>query len=739
MRRLLLTSIFLLLFITRSLSSFATHIFGGDLLYMHETGNTYSVKLTLYGDCSAKAEVFNSLYVGTPIIYILNNGVYTGDSVILIAETGTGIEVSPVCPSEIENTSCNNGSLPGVRKFVYTGSYTLPSASKWEFVFNGNLDTMASGAGRSSAITNINDPGMSIMQIEADLNNVPGANSSPDYTTIPTPFYCVGVDEEYNPGATDPDGDSLVFSLVPAINGNTGGPVSYISPYTATAPLSTAPGNFTFNPTNGQISFTADILQHSLIVNTVSEYRHGVLVGTSQREMTFIFLDDCTAPPPVATVTAVSGTTYSGTDGSFNICEGTPSLSFTLSAAESSGDSIFVTSTNVPASASLTISNNNTPNPIINFSWNTSALTAGFYTFYLTYLDNHCPISNKQTLAYTIAVIAPYTIIEKTLSVTQCVHQAAVEYNMTSGLLPRTVTVSEGGTVLKTFTDTTGKIADSLYAGNYVVTVSYRALCAVSYDFTVIDSGVLPTPPADTAFLCVGNLSQPLTVPTINNEGTITWYDDGGNPLSSPPEPPTNLVTSYTYLFTETYKNCTSDTSSFTATIHPLPTITAEIAPDTICYGDIIYLTAYGGATYTWSPANLVDSDKNTNTYTHVFETETFTVTGTDQNGCSDTASVTFSNIQPCCKLSYPTAFTPNDDGINDGFRVVTYGNMAHYSLTIYNRWGQQVFFTEDPKHAWTGNYGGVACETGVYYYIVKATCVTGHSEMHKGDITLVR
>ena len=742
MKRLLLIYALLFLFMTQSLSSFATHIFGGDLLYTNISGNTYKITLTLYGDCSASSSVFVTLFTATPKIYIYK-GTSFSDTIRLSPEAGTGIEVSPVCPAYIDSTSCNGGTQPGVKKFVYSDTITLPGeAYTWKFIFAGDMGGL-SQAGRSSAITNINNPGTSLMQIEADLDNVGTPNSSPDYSTIPTPFYCVGVGEEYNPGAVDPNGDSLAFSLTAAINGTTSpltsNQVDYVSPYTPSQPLSTTPGNFMFNPTNGQMSFTADILQHALIVNTVYEYRGNVLVGTSQREMTFIFLDDCTAPPPVATITSISSGAELTGSNEFSICQGTPAFSFSISASEPSADDITVTADNVPTTASLVVTNNSTPTPTISFNWNTASLTPGIYNFYVTYKDNHCPLSNKQTVAYTIQIIAPLAVTEQVLYGTQCLHQALVSYNISGGILPRTVTVSEGSTVIQSYTDTSGIITDSLYPGDYTITASYDSLCPFFLNFSIIDSGKIPLPVSPDIVYCKGDAAQPLTVSGASALDEIIWYDTSGDVLSSAPSPSTNTQDTSVFHYLATYKTCTSDTGIVTVIVKPLPIVTTAIAPDTICYGDIIYLTAYGGATYSWSPASLVDSDKSGNTFTHIFLAETFTVTATDQNGCSDTASVAFNNIQPCCKLSYPNAFTPNDDGINDGFRIVTYGNMLHYALTIFNRWGQQIFYSEDPQHAWNGNYGGVACETGVYYYIVKATCLTGHSEVHKGDVTLIR
>ena len=100
---------------------------------------------------------------------------------------------------------------------------------------------------------------------------------------------------------------------------------------------------------------------------------------------------------------------------------------------------------------------------------------------------------------------------------------------------------------------------------------------------------------------------------------------------------------------------------------------------------------------------------------------------------------MTYNNIEQCCNFAFPNAFTPNNDGINDQFRIVTYGNMKYYSFSIYNRYGQRVFWSGDAKRGWDGTFGGEPCDPGVYFYYLDAECLTGPTQQQKGDITLVR
>ena len=725
----------------------ANHIFGGDLLYTNILNDsTYVVKLTLYGDCSVLnnggANLISDLYAAVPRVELFKSGAFM-DTLFLKLLPGSGDNVSPICPSMLSQSSCNAGTLPGILRFIYTDTVVLHfKSSAIRFVFNGNMLGVVSHAGRSSNITNIvGAPNTSVIELEADLNNVNGSNSSPQYSTIPTPFYCINIPEQYNQGAADPNIDSLSFSLVNGIDANTGSNVNYIGSFTPTHPLATGAGGFYFNPVNGQMSFTGNITQEALVVNRVSEYRGGVLVGTSEREMTFIFQDNCTGATPEPYIANLSGATV--TNGTIiNICKNTPHVSFNIDLTNPDGDTSYITPGNVPPSATLTVNNNGTPNAGITFNWNTDTLSTGVYTFYLNIKSDHCPIYFTQTIAYTINVANPPTITDTIISATQCVHGAAVQFNLTQGFVPRKVTITQGTTVINTVIDSTGTTAsgvviDSLPAGTYTATVSSDSLCTASVSFTVIDSGALPHINGDES-LCRYENADPINIPLDGPSATISWFSTAGVPLLGAPLPNTFTTGSYSWYFIENYRSCTTGPDTVHVVVHDLPVVAILNIPHTVCYGDEIHLEASGGIKYTWQPADIIRSDTS-GQYVLIYSPVTLTVTATDANSCIDTATVTYSDIPPCCNFSYPTAFTPNNDGNNDGFRIVTYGNMLHYSLSIYNRWGQKVFWTGDPDRRWDGGFEGHPCDAGVYYYIMQGQCLTGQKQEHRGDLTLIR
>jgi gliding motility-associated-like protein len=93
------------------------------------------------------------------------------------------------------------------------------------------------------------------------------------------------------------------------------------------------------------------------------------------------------------------------------------------------------------------------------------------------------------------------------------------------------------------------------------------------------------------------------------------------------------------------------------------------------------------------------------------------------------------------CRINYPTAFTPNGDGVNDSFRPVSDCRFLEYDFEIFNRWGQSVFVSTNFETGWDGNTGGQQAPSDLYVFTLKyRTAVTGSGEVFaKGDVALLR
>lgn len=109
--------------------------------------------------------------------------------------------------------------------------------------------------------------------------------------------------------------------------------------------------------------------------------------------------------------------------------------------------------------------------------------------------------------------------------------------------------------------------------------------------------------------------------------------------------------------------------------------------------------------------------------------------------GCSDTITK-YIDVIPVANLYFPNAFSPNGDGKNDVFKGKgDYFGVSNYSMRIYNRWGEQLFYSEDPAVGWDGksSSNGLLAPTGVYVYQVVYKGPRGKAIVKKGYATLVR
>jgi gliding motility-associated-like protein len=85
-----------------------------------------------------------------------------------------------------------------------------------------------------------------------------------------------------------------------------------------------------------------------------------------------------------------------------------------------------------------------------------------------------------------------------------------------------------------------------------------------------------------------------------------------------------------------------------------------------------------------------------------------------------------------------PNAFTPNNDLLNDTFKIVSNKKLNDFNLSIYNRWGQEVFSNHNYEEGWNGKYQDNECPDGVYIYLVKYQ-YNNLVYNDRGTLTLIR
>ena len=123
--------------------------------------------------------------------------------------------------------------------------------------------------------------------------------------------------------------------------------------------------------------------------------------------------------------------------------------------------------------------------------------------------------------------------------------------------------------------------------------------------------------------------------------------------------------------------------------------------------------------------------------------TYTLTVTDTNQLACTsnftDVVKIDIQNCDTAAAFTIPNIFTPNNDGLNDVFKI-KYKNITTINCKIYNRWGLLVTELTKLNDAWDGRTtSGLQAVEGVYFYVLTATGNDGKGYNENGFVQLVR
>jgi gliding motility-associated-like protein len=183
--------------------------------------------------------------------------------------------------------------------------------------------------------------------------------------------------------------------------------------------------------------------------------------------------------------------------------------------------------------------------------------------------------------------------------------------------------------------------------------------------------------------------------------------------------------------------------NTFTAMIQawPKPEANFSFAPDRPVERMEVefHNTSKGASQFNWffGSSNFTSGQQSPS---FIFEdTGTYPVVLVAKNtwGCSDT-TIKSIYVEPDFAVYVPNAFTPNGDGDNELFMAVTRG-VTHFSLVIFNRWGQQLFESNTADAGWDGTFKGQPCKEDVYTWKIAVKGNNGTEKRLNGHVTLYR
>ncbi len=263
--------------------------------------------------------------------------------------------------------------------------------------------------------------------------------------------------------------------------------------------------------------------------------------------------------------------------------------------------------------------------------------------------------------------------------------------------------------------------------GNFNVTLTASGACipltSVTKQVGIIDASL-----SSTDVTCEGDSDGSVSI-VILGSGPLTTLMWNTSPPQSTPRISNLSVGDYTATISDPI--ACGLTLNTTIVEGPGSRPTVDLGNDfKICPGNKIPLKVNNFSTYLWQ-------DGSTDSIFIVEKGVKVILNVTNFSGCETSDSILV--IEDCLNdILFPSAFTPNDDGVNEIFTGVG-SQPEKYSLRIYDRWGEVIFESDNILKGWDGRYKGHFAHDGIYVYQANFT-VANNDEIEKtGRILLIR
>ena len=262
--------------------------------------------------------------------------------------------------------------------------------------------------------------------------------------------------------------------------------------------------------------------------------------------------------------------------------------------------------------------------------------------------------------------------------------------------------------------------------GTYTVTLNTSGACAIDTQI-VKQIKILSAAAQTTTETCIGSNDGSAQI-TVGNPGAGISYSWSHDPLLNSAIALGLNADDYTVIITEPG----SCTISINATINYGPGAYPFVylgEDSIICSGSQFVLFPGSYSSYEWQ-------DNSTDSFFVVEYEGIFSVKIKNSYGCSATDTI-FVKEDCINDIIIPNSFTPNNDAINDVFRI-SGSETSYYKIYIFNRWGEMIFTSEDRYLGWDGSTNGKAVQEGFYNYIINYS-IHNDERTKKGSINVFR
>lgn len=269
----------------------------------------------------------------------------------------------------------------------------------------------------------------------------------------------------------------------------------------------------------------------------------------------------------------------------------------------------------------------------------------------------------------------------------------------------------------------------NVFGSNTLGTVSCNSNAVITV--TVIPNTIVTTSRNDT--ICVNTN----TIITASGGDTYSW--NPGVSLTSPTSSVTiaQPIVTTVYTITASTGGLCPGTNTVQVFVRPLPTLNAGV--DTTINIDETYVLHGTGSV----PVGFLSPDGVPLichycpiVEVHPLQTTCYTLEAVDKFGCKNYDDICI-NITKNWDVFIPNAFTPNGDLDNEYFIPKGFG-LAQINMSIFDRWGVEIFQETDTKLGWDGKYKGAICPQGVYIYQIETTSMGGVKFKKTGHVNVL-
>lgn len=283
----------LVLFFLNAINSFATHIIGGEIYYDRLGNGDYRITLEVYRDCFNGQAAFDdplqfTVFNTDGTIYdVFDFNIISDDTLPYVSTSACIIPPSDFC----------------VQLGFYSNIINLPDSPTGYIIAYSRCCW-------SNSILNILSPGDNGITITSFIPPSTTINSNPRYVNYPPLILCANQTLDFNHLATDPDGDSLSYTIVTPFSGGDGiNPIPDPEP-TPPFPMNTWETGFSviepfganstvqIDPVTGLLTFIPNLIGNFVLAVEVSEWRNGALISTKSRTFGYRVVT-CDVIPPV--------------------------------------------------------------------------------------------------------------------------------------------------------------------------------------------------------------------------------------------------------------------------------------------------------------------------------------------------------------------------------------------------------------------------------------------------------